>query len=217
MRVIQWRLATAVVLLALATAACQLPFAPSNPNSVSGRVRVELLLSDPNGAPTGVRTIEQADGVRVTLAGTGRTDSTRTAAGAYEFAHLGAGDWSVRVGVGGVTTDTTYLSIGPKDHLVIRDPLVLGRSGNLIASPNPFPFQTAIRFGLPADTRVRLQVVDLAGHLRRVLADRTFVAGLHILTWDGANDAGKPLPYGNYAIVFLAGADRRCEIVAREP
>jgi len=217
MRVIRWRLATAMVLLALVTAACQWPLAPSNPNSVEGRVRVELSLSDPNGAPTGVRTIDQADGVRVTLAGTVQTDSTRTSAGAYEFTHLAAGDWSVRVGVGGVTTDVTSLGIRPKDHLVIRDTLVLGRTGNLIASPNPFPFQTAILFAVPADTRVRLQVVDLAGHLKRVLADRTFVAGTHVFTWDGTNDAGKPVAYGNYAIVFLAGADRRCEIVAREP
>jgi hypothetical protein len=217
MRVIRWRLEAAVALLALAPAACQWPLAPSNPNSVSGRVRVELLLSDPDGTPIGVRTLDQADGVQVTLAATGRPDSTRTSAGAWEFAHLAAGDWSVRVGVGGVSTDTTYLGIRPKDHLVIRDTLVLGRSGDLVASPNPFPFQTAIRFALPADTRVRLQVVDLAGNLKRVLADRTFVAGAHIFTWDGANAAGKPLPYGNYAIVLLAGTDRRCEIVAREP
>lgn len=217
MRVIRWRLAAAVALLTLAVGACQWPLAPSNPNSVSGRVRVELLLSDPNGTPIGVRTLDQVDGVRVTLSGSGRPDSTRTTAGAWEFAHLAAGDWGVRVAVGGVTTDVTYLGIRPKDDLVVRDTLVLGRSGDLSASPNPFQFQTAIRFAVPADTRVRLQVVDLAGHLRRVLADRTFVAGAHILTWDGTNDAGKPLPYGNYAIVFLAGADRRCEIVAREP
>jgi len=217
MRTIQWRLGAAVALLVLAPAACQWPLAPSNPNTVSGRVRVELSLSDPNGAPIGVRALDHVDGVRVTLNGPGRPDSTRTAAGAYQFAHLAAGDWSVRVGVGGVTTDVTYLGIGPKDDLVIGDTLVLGRSGDLSATPNPFQYQTSIRFAIPADTRVRLLVVDLAGHLKRVLADRTFVAGVHIFTWDGANDAGKPLPYGNYAIVFLAGTDRRCEIVAREP
>jgi hypothetical protein len=219
MRLIRWRLKAAVALLALAPAACQWPLAPPNPNSVAGRVRVELILSDVTGAPIGVRTLDQADGVHVTLAGAGagRADSTRTLAGAYEFAHLAAGDWSVRVGVGGVATDVTYLGLGPKDHLVIRDTLVLGRSGDLVAFPNPFPLQTTIHFGLSADTRVRLQVVDLAGNLKRVLADRTFVAGAHLFTWDGANDAGKPLPDGNYAIVLLAGTDRRAEIVAKEP
>ena len=217
MRMIRWRLAAAVALVALAPAACQWPLAPSNPTSVSGRVRVELQLSDPNGTPLGVRTLDQPDGVRVTLSGEGRPDSTRSSAGAWEFAHLAAGDWSVRAAVGGVTTDVTQLGIGPKDHLVVGDTLVLRRSGNLVATPNPFPFGTAIYFQLPADTRVRLVVVDLAGNRKAVLADRTFVAGAHILSWDGTNDAGKPLPYGNYAIVFLAGADRRCEIVAREP
>jgi len=62
-----------------------------------------------------------------------------------------------------------------------------------------------------------LVVVDLAGNLKRVLADRIFVAGRHIFVWDGTNDAGKPLPDGTYAIVFIAGSDRRAEIIAKEP
>jgi len=215
--VIGWRMVAVAAVLALAPGSCVWPFAPANPNSVSGQVRVELSMSDPNGAPIGIRRIEQPDGVRVRLAGAGLPDSTRTSHGAYEFAHLAAGDWSVQVGVGGVMTDVTYLGIGPKDQLVIGDTLVLGRSGDLAATPNPFTSRTAIQFGVPVDTRVRLVVVDLAGNLKRVLADRIFVAGRHIFVWDGTNDAGKPLPDGTYAIVFIAGDDRRCEIIAKEP
>ena len=217
MRVTRWRVMAALALLGVAPISCVWPYAPSNPNSISGRVRVEILLTDVSGAPLGVRKLDDADGVRVYLVGPGRTDSTRTTAGAYEFFHVPAGDWGVSVGVGGVRTDVTYLGIRPKDHLVIRDTLVLGRNGDLSATPNPFSFQTAIRFALPADAPARLQVVDLAGTLRRVLADRTFVAGAHILVWDGANDAGKPLPAGTYAIVFRSGDERRCEIAAKGP
>jgi hypothetical protein len=59
--------------------------------------------------------------------------------------------------------------------------------------PNPFNSQTVIAFTLPAATQVRMEVFDILGRRVATLADRTFAAGRHSLTWDGAYLAGSGL------------------------
>jgi hypothetical protein len=63
-----------------------------------------------------------------------------------------------------------------------------------------------IRFGLAADDRVEAKVFDVSGRLVRLLADRRFAAGEHVLRWDGNDDAGARVPGGVYftRIRFLA-------------
>ena len=51
-------------------------------------------------------------------------------------------------------------------------------------SPNPFNPMTRISFALPADSHVRLTVYNVRGQAVEVLADRTFGAGQHDVTWD---------------------------------
>ena len=212
------RAAVAILGLGLTVASCYSPFAPYPfANSVAGRVRVEIELTDPNGAPIGTRTIDDADSVIVYLTTTGRRDSTRTSAGAYRFTHIPPGSWRVAVAVGGVVADTTRVNVGPKTQSIVPDTLVLGRTGDLSASPNPFQFAQSIGFGLAADAVVRLQVESLAGTLKRLLADRIFVSGSHVFMWDGSDDAARPLADGPYSVVFLAGPDRRAEIVVKGP
>lgn len=203
--------------LLLLPVSCNWPFAPESFNSISGRVRVEVQMTDPNGFPTGTRVLDDVDGVRVYLLGQGGRDSTRTQRGAYRFDKVPAGSWQVAVGVGSVLSDVTNLDIRPKDTLVIRDTLVLGRTGDLRSWPNPFLSQIVFTFAFPADTPAILRVEELTGTLRREVLRRTFVAGAHQVAWDGTSDAGKPLPDGPYAVLLLAGTDRRAEIVVKGP
>ena len=61
------------------------------------------------------------------------------------------------------------------------------------AYPNPFKIGTTTRinFSLPVETRVELQIFDVAGRLRRTLVSGIQPAGLHEVTVEAGNlDAG---------------------------
>ena len=76
-------------------------------------------------------------------------------------------------------------SIPPPDFVAVRNnPLVSGVA--------------TVRLGLAAPDRVEVRIHDLAGRTVRVLADRAFPAGEHVLTWDGTDDHGRRLPHGVY-------------------
>lgn len=51
--------------------------------------------------------------------------------------------------------------------------------------PNPFNPETRIRFTLPVDGDMRLQIYNSAGQMVRSLADGTHRAGIYDVTWDG--------------------------------
>jgi|GEM_PF-898943 len=53
--------------------------------------------------------------------------------------------------------------------------------------PNPFNPATTIRFELPTDTQVKLEVFDLLGRRVAVLADDMFAAGQHSVYFDAAH------------------------------
>ncbi len=68
------------------------------------------------------------------------------------------------------------------------------------AYPNPFNAATQIRFSLPREARLRATIVDQLGRTRRVLVDAKLSRGIHRLTWDGRDDAGRDLPSGTYLL-----------------
>ncbi len=64
--------------------------------------------------------------------------------------------------------------------------------------PNPFNPQTKVSFALPRDGAVRLDVLDVRGHVVRTLLDGALPAGSHELTWDGTDDTGRGVASGVY-------------------
>jgi subtilisin family serine protease len=70
--------------------------------------------------------------------------------------------------------------------------------------PNPFRATTAIRFALPANGRVSLQVFDVAGRLVSTLADGELPAGEHVVDWSGRNQYGEAMPIGMYFYRLIA-------------
>lgn len=50
--------------------------------------------------------------------------------------------------------------------------------------PNPFNPSTTIQFGLPLESKVRLVVYDILGREIATLADRSFDADFHTITWN---------------------------------
>jgi hypothetical protein len=75
-------------------------------------------------------------------------------------------------------------------------------------NPNPFNPKTTIRFELDRTGDVSLRVFDVKGRLITTLADRSFEAGSHVLTWDGRSADGRAVPSGTYHYVLQTAAGR---------
>lgn len=64
--------------------------------------------------------------------------------------------------------------------------------------PNPFHPRTTIRYAVPADGRVRLEIFDVGGRRVRTLVDRWVPGGEHRAIWDGRDEYGGAAASGAY-------------------
>src|SRR5262245_48967932 len=85
----------------------------------------------------------------------------------------------------------------------MRYPLAFSLAQNL---PNPFARTTDIAFALPVPTAVKLEVFDLAGRRIAVLADRSFPAGFHKVSWSRTGGNGAIVSAGIYLYRMQAGS-----------
>ena len=72
--------------------------------------------------------------------------------------------------------------------------------------PNPFNPETTIRFDLPHDSAVRLEVYDVLGQQVRMLVTEELPAGVHQTIWDGRNKLGEQVGSGVYFYRLQAGS-----------
>jgi flagellar hook assembly protein FlgD len=68
----------------------------------------------------------------------------------------------------------------------------------LAAFPNPFSASTRIRFEIPSLQPVSVRLFDLNGRLVRRLEESAHLEGVQEWTWDGRDDAGRPVTSGVY-------------------
>lgn len=71
--------------------------------------------------------------------------------------------------------------------------------------PNPFNPSTVISYDLAGPARVELQIYDLAGRLVHTLRAGDETAGRHELSWQGRDEAGRPVATGVYLYRLRAG------------
>ncbi len=71
--------------------------------------------------------------------------------------------------------------------------------------PNPFNPSTVIRFAVPREEFVRLEIYDITGALVKTLVDQTLRAGTMEVTWDGTNSTGAKIASGVYLYRLQAG------------
>jgi hypothetical protein len=64
--------------------------------------------------------------------------------------------------------------------------------------PNPFNPQTIIRFTLPSDTWVKVEVFNILGQRVKTLVDQHLSAGAKEVSWDGKNSKGVEVGSGIY-------------------
>jgi flagellar hook assembly protein FlgD len=74
------------------------------------------------------------------------------------------------------------------------------RQSNVRNAPNPFNPTTSVVFDLPVRSRTRVEILDVRGRLRRVLADGILSAGRHRVAWDGTYEDGGAAPSGVYLV-----------------
>jgi hypothetical protein len=66
------------------------------------------------------------------------------------------------------------------------------------AMPNPTQGSTLVRLELPTRTSIRASVFDVEGRLVRQIAEGSFEAGVHTLTWDGTGSSAGHVGPGLY-------------------
>lgn len=74
------------------------------------------------------------------------------------------------------------------------------------AYPNPFNPESTIRFSLPREEHVTLQVFSLAGQLVKTLHEGYVESGVYESVWDGMNEAGESVASGVYLYNLQAGS-----------
>lgn len=74
------------------------------------------------------------------------------------------------------------------------------------AFPNPFNPSTTIRFSIPGETPVRLEIYGLDGRRIAVLVDEVLAGGSHEAIWLGRDEGGQPVASGVYFSRLLAGS-----------
>jgi hypothetical protein len=71
--------------------------------------------------------------------------------------------------------------------------------------PNPFNPSTTIRFGLPKEAPVTLEIYNILGmKVRTLMSNRTMGAAFYNMLWDGKDDAGVSSPSGMYIYRIVA-------------
>ncbi len=70
--------------------------------------------------------------------------------------------------------------------------------------PNPFNPSTVIPFALPTKSTVKIIVYNALGQKVKNLVNAELSAGIHSITWDGTNEAGKTVSTGMYLYKIIA-------------
>jgi hypothetical protein len=131
---------------------------------------------------------------------------------AAEIARDANGDWfvsSAGVKQGGLYLTRLYWQDG-LDFVqddgcgIFKPPEKFGLHQNY---PNPFNSKTRIQFDLPKTVKVRIAVLDVMGHMVRILLDEDLHAGLHEVSWDGSDRNGIPMPSSIYICQIDVGND----------
>jgi hypothetical protein len=70
--------------------------------------------------------------------------------------------------------------------------------------PNPFNPTTSLRYALPVDSRVTMEIYNVLGQRVRTLVSENVVAGYHIAEWNGMGSEGQQLGSGTYFLKLSA-------------
>jgi hypothetical protein len=104
-----------------------------------------------------------------------------------------------------IAPDDERPPLAPFDLLSSDDKTIPGMFVLYQNYPNPFNPSTTIRFDIPAQTHVRLEVYNILGSLVRTLLDEVKNTGSYSITWDGLDTNGNQSPTGLYYYRLRSG------------
>jgi flagellar hook assembly protein FlgD len=70
--------------------------------------------------------------------------------------------------------------------------------------PNPFNPTTNVKYALPVQSKVTMEVYNVLGQRVRTLVNDDQAAGYHVAEWDGMGNAGQQLASGVYFLQISA-------------
>ena len=85
----------------------------------------------------------------------------------------------------------------------------------LIAYPVPFRLAVTVALDSPGGTRAEASVYDVRGRQVRRLWEGALVTGRTLVTWDGNDDRGHPVPSGVYLLRATAGNESAVRKIVR--
>ncbi|HEX7878663.1 MAG TPA: FlgD immunoglobulin-like domain containing protein, partial [Candidatus Eisenbacteria bacterium] len=100
----------------------------------------------------------------------------------------------------GIVRLRTGATTSVPDGVADRAPFELGQ-----VVPNPMRGRAALDLVLSNSARVRADVFDPTGRRVRALVEDELRAGSHVISWDGRDDAGRPVSGGVYFVRVDAG------------
>ena len=86
-----------------------------------------------------------------------------------------------------------YIGIDDNPSLALPEAFSLDQN-----YPNPFNAKTEIKYALPVDSDVKLEIYNVLGQNVTTLVDKNQSAGYHSLIWDGTNESGQVVSSGLY-------------------
>ncbi|HKJ81165.1 MAG TPA: ammonia-forming cytochrome c nitrite reductase subunit c552 [Ignavibacteriaceae bacterium] len=72
--------------------------------------------------------------------------------------------------------------------------------------PNPFNPTTTIKYTIPKESNVKLEIYDITGRLVNTVVNQSQSAGTYSVTWDGSNSSGQKVGSGMYLYRINAGS-----------
>ncbi|NNE08701.1 MAG: hypothetical protein HKN20_09085 [Gemmatimonadetes bacterium] len=129
------------------------------------------------------------------IAGQSSSDDFPVTAGGYD-ATLGSN----------LVPDAVLLILDPEASSTDIETVVPVARGQLTSAPNPFNPVTRIRYNLPEAADVTLEVVAPSGRRVAVLDRGYRPQGAAEVSWDGRDDAGRPVASGAYFVRLTAGS-----------
>jgi len=93
----------------------------------------------------------------------------------------------------------TGTSAGVGDDRLVPKQIILYPS-----FPNPFNPVTTLRYYLPEDAMVNINIYDMMGRLVRTMVNSQQNAGYRSIRWNATNDAGEPMSAGLYLYMIKA-------------
>ena len=104
---------------------------------------------------------------------------------------------------------------GVGSPLQVDPPPVTPRMALSAPAPTPASGPVTMRLTLAGAMRARVDVLDVAGRLRRVLLDAEAPAGTMDLLWDGSDRDGRRLPSGLYLVRAQVQGQQAVRRIAR--